>query len=476
MSTNNSVVSDASNRESISGHLAEFAADFRYECIPPEVRERAKYLLLDAIGIALASSRYDFASCTIEGLIGVQEQGACSVIGLPQKLPLRDAALMNGLLIHGLDYDDTHVEGVVHPTASAFPCALGVAEHLNLSGRDMLAAYILGVEVLTRLGVAAKGTFQEFGFHVTGIAAHFSTALQAGWQYRLSPRQLAMAQGIAGSTASGIQEFLEEGAWSKRLHPGWAVAAGITAALLAKSGFVGPRLVYEGRFGLFKSHLHEREANIDYSQIIAGLGTNWKTLETSIKPFPICHLIHACADAALTLRQVGGVNMRDVRSIRVLLPEPGLPLVAEPESKKRRPGNSYDAMFSAHFVVATSLLRGRFGLAELEDQVLKDPEILALADKIQCEADPRSAYPKYYSGGLVIETGDGRTLEHHELINRGCAEKALENDDIVRKFFENARLVLTRSEADRILTTVLRVDEISAREFAALLSLQVRSI
>jgi 2-methylcitrate dehydratase PrpD len=146
---------------------------------------------------------------------------------------------------------------------------------MELNGQALLASYILGVEVSTRIGLAAKGAFHEFGFHPTGIAAHFACALQAGWLRGLTAHQLTMAQGIVGSTASGSQEFLEEGAWNKRIHPGWAGVAGITAAALAQHGFVGPTRVYEGRFGLFKSHLHEKEAESDYSQITSQFGTRW---------------------------------------------------------------------------------------------------------------------------------------------------------------------------------------------------------
>ena len=213
--------------QTVSQKLADYTANYSYEQIPVAVRERAKYLMLDAIGIAYASTHYPFAHHMLSGIRSIAGSGTSNLIGLAEKLPLRDAVLMNAALVHGLDYDDTHVGAIVHPTASALPCAMGVAEAIGASGRDLLAAYVLGVETVVRVCGAAKGGFHHFGFHPTGITAHFSCALQAGWLYGLSPRQLVMAQGLVGSTAAASQEFLEEGAWNKRLHPGWAGVAGI---------------------------------------------------------------------------------------------------------------------------------------------------------------------------------------------------------------------------------------------------------
>lgn len=450
----------------ISSRLAEFAVGFSYDAIPAKARERAKYLILDAVGIALASTHYDFAHRTLSGISALSDGGDCSVIGMAQRLPLRDAVLMNGVLVHGLDYDDTHIDAIVHPTASALPCALGVAEHVGASGSDLLAAYVLGVEVVTRLGMAARGGFHQFGFHPTGIAGHFSCALQAGWLQGLGARQLMMAQGIAGSTAAASQEFLEEGAWNKRMHPGWAGVAGITAAALARNGFVGPSRAYEGRFALFKSHLHEKEAEVDYARITADLGGTWEVAATAVKPFPICHLIHACADSALELRRRHGLKAGDVERIRALLPRETLHIVAEPEANKLAPANSYDAKFSTQFVVAACLVRGRFGLAELEGDALADAEILGLAQKVKCEVDPEATFPRYFSGGVVVITRDGRELKHHEPVNRGAGERALSGDEIAAKFMENAELAVSRGRAEQIRDAVLGVDRISAREFA----------
>jgi 2-methylcitrate dehydratase PrpD len=459
-----------SNAETVSQKLAQYVSSFRCEDIPEATRERAKLLVLDAVGIALASTHYDFAHRVLTGLNALNEGGSSSLIGLPGRLALRDAVLMNGVLVHGLDYDDTHMRAIVHATASAFPCALGVSEAIDAPGSALLAAYVLGVEIATRVSDAAGGRFHDFGFHPTGLVAHFSCALQAGWLYGLTPRQLVMAQGLAGSTAAASQEFLEEGAWNKRVHPGWAGAAGITAAQLARAGFKGPSKPYEGRFGLFKSHLHEVEALARYEAIHESLGSTWEVHGVAVKPFPICHFIHACADSALILREKHGIAPGDIERIVAFVPQPTLHIVAEPAANKVRPANEYDAKFSTQYVVATCLVKGRFGLAELLDDTLRDAGILALAAKVECAADPDAAYPQYFSGGLEIRMRDGRTLRHHEKVNRGAGDRALSASDIERKYFDNAALAVGRSRAEQICEAVLTIEQRSAAGFARMLA------
>ena len=469
-----SVASDsptvAQGGATISQQLAAFADGFSYDTVPPVVRKRAKDLILDAIGVSLASTRYDFAHRILSGLRGIAEHGDTTVIGMPDRLPLRDAVLMNGVLIHGLDYDDSHLRAILHPTVTALICALGVSEKLGRSGRDLLAAYVLGVENVIRIAAAAKGAFHHFGFHPTGLLAHFSCALEAGWLYGLNPTQLTMAQGLAGSTAAATQEFLEEGAWNKRLHPGWAAAAGITAANLARGGTIGPTKPYEGRLGIYNTHLHDRAGSVDYAAITQGLGAEWELLNIAVKPFPVCHFIHACGDAALWLREKHCIDPARIEKITALLPEETLHIIAEPVANKKLPANDYDARFSVHYFVAACLMRGRFGLAELEADACSDPAILALAQKVDAVADPDSQYPTYLSGGIIITTADGREFRHHEAINRGAGNRALAAEEIEAKFFANAGLAVSEGRAREIRDAVGDLDSVSAREFAAVLS------
>ncbi len=450
----------------ISQTLAEFAQGLRYDDIPADIRERAKYLILDAVGIAMASTRYPFAERILAGIQAVGEPGDCPVIGMTARLGMRDAVLMNGALVHGLDYDDTHMESVVHATAATLPTAMVVAAREGASGKDLLTAYIAGMEVVIRIGEAANFGFHHRGYHATGVVGHFAAALIAGKLLGLDAAQLATAQGIAGSTAMASQEFVEDGAWNKRLHPGWAGVAGIMAAGQAKHGFVAPGKPYEGRFGIFKNHLAELESEADYAAITDRLGQRWAVVESAIKPYPTCHFTHAIADSALALRKRHGIAADDIARIRALIPEETVPVIAEPVANKKRPVSDYDAKFSTQFIAATCFERGKFGLAELEDEALNDPKILALADKVECEIDPKSAFPRYFSGGMVVTTKDGGEFVHHERINRGAGERALSGEEIVAKFTDNALMAAPHDRVEAVQALVLGLDDADARKLA----------
>jgi 2-methylcitrate dehydratase PrpD len=456
----------------VSSVLSGFAADLRVEDIPSPVLERARYLILDAVGIAWASTHFDFAHRSLSALTELSAgEGDTPVIGLPHRLQPRDAMVLNGLLVHGLDYDDTHAPGVIHATASCLPAALGVAGLADLDGRALLAAYVVGMEVATRLGAVAKGGFHQVGFHPTGLVGAFGCTLVAGRLMGLTAPQMTMAQGITLSLASGSLEFLQDGAWTKRMHPGWAAVAGHAAAAFARHGFVGPRQAYEGRFGLYKSHLGPLAEQADLSLATAGLGSTWELPIVSIKPMPACHFTHACADAAALLRERHGLKAADIESVRALVPREVVKTVCEPVATKQRPQNSYDAQFSIPYTVATALVHGSFGLQHLEDAALADPEAIALAHKVRHEVDPNSPFPKYYSGEVVVTTRDGRELRHREEINRGASDRPLSGADIERKFLANATLATSSARAQELLDAVLSLDRArSAREFARALS------
>lgn len=458
--------------------IAEFATGLDYEAIPEPVRERARIQILDGLGVGLASNAYPFAARAVAGLVALAGAGGgderCTVIGRAERLPVRDAALANGILIHGLDFDDTHLASIVHATAACLPCALSLGEALDAHGRDLLVAYAAGMEVAIRIGAAVKGGFHHAGFHATGIVSHFSSAVVAGRLLGLTPEQIAAAQGIVSSTAGGLQVFLEDGAWTKRFHPGWGAVAGITAARLAQHGFAGPARPYEGRFGLFETHLQAHAGEAEVERLTEGLGTRWALAETAIKPYPVCHFVHGAADAAIALH----AEIPDpaaIAAIRVLIPGPTLPIVAEPAAEKARPQTDYAAKFSAPFVIATCLLRGRFGLQELAPEALKDPRALALCALTRCEADPETAFPAYFSGGVEVELRDGRRLRRHVRVNSGAGERALDEAGASAKFLAAAGMTLNAAHAERARQAILAIDRAPVRETARALAAPLRA-
>jgi 2-methylcitrate dehydratase PrpD len=284
---------------------------------------------------------------------------------------------------------------------------------------------------------------------------------------RLNADQIVAAQGITGSTAAGIQVFLEEGAWTKRFHPGWGAVAGITAARLAENGFVGPTRVYEGKFGLFDTHLQKDAHHVEMHHLTEGLGSHWYFGDTALKPYPVCHFIHGCADAAIAL--FGEIGGSEIVGVKAYLAQPTLHIIAEPAEAKENAASEYEAKFSAQFVIAACLLKGFFGLPDLLPGALADPAVQALAKKVKCFADPDSAFPTFFSGGVEVSLADGRVLKRHVRVNSGAGERAMDTDAVAAKFLSSASLAIPAAQAERIRDAVLALEDVPVRELMALL-------
>ncbi|MBX3578400.1 MAG: MmgE/PrpD family protein [Rhizobiaceae bacterium] len=452
----------------IARALAHFAHSTTPGAIPPEVRNRALHHILDAVGIALAVSRFDYAARAVRGLAGVSGPGDVPVLGFPLAWSARDAATINGLLCHGLDFDDTHLEGIIHPTVAQFPAALSAAVMAGTTTREMVTAYIIGVETADRIAAVAKGGFHRAGFHPTGVCNTPAAALAAGRLLGLSEGELAHAQGIALSMASGVLEFLEDGAWTKRLHPGWAASSGIVAASMAKAGYVGATSPYSGRFGLYRSYVGGEA--FDFGRATRGLGTEWELLNTAIKPYPACHLAHGCIDAAIAIHAEEGFDPADIVSVETFVAADTVPTICEPLEAKRRPKNSYDAQFSIPYLVATALVRGRVSIADLDEGSLRDPGLLGLAGKVGYAHDPRSGYPKHYSGEVIVALSDGRRIGRRQQVNSGAPERPVTDAEIVRKFEGNASTALSSGQVEELKALILSADgDKPARDWAAAL-------
>ena len=452
-------VSGAAEAEPISRQLAAFTAGLTLDQVPAPVVERAKLHILDALGIGIAASRYDYSHKTLTAISGLAGEGEYPVIGMPARLPLRDACMMNGFLIHALDYDDTHVGAVLHATASAVPTVLAQGQCYGSSGRALVEAYLAAVEVDARIGMAAKGAFHKRGFHPTGMVGAFGAALAAGRLAGLTEAQLADAQGVALSMASGSLQFLDDGAWTKRLHPGWAGAAGITAAALAQQGFKGPAAPYEGRFGVYGLYAEGGAVNIDWPACTHDLGEDWEMLRVGIKPYPACHLVHAFGDAARALADAHDLVPENIESIEAMIGEACVAMVCEPEAAKRTPANAYEAQFSVPYMISRVLVSGGYTLEALEPEAYQDPRTLALCQKVSYSVDPNSRFPTYYSGEVVIKTVDGRTLRHREDVNRGADQRPLSAEEIINKFMANAERTFTPARAADVRDAVLALDE-----------------
>ncbi len=448
---------DAGTEQTIAATLAEFVAGVDCDAIPAPIRAQAKLHLLDSIGVALASTTFEFAREACAGLSAFGA-GEYPVIGMPAQLALRDAVLLNGMLVHGIEYDDTALRGRIHPSAFCVPCALGVGALAGANGREVLAAYVTGVECSVRLGMAARGGFSPAGFNAVGVVGAFGSVLIAGKLLGLDATQLTMAQGLAYSTAAGNREFSAADSGTKRFEAGWPGAGAITAAMLAKEGYAGPRSAYEGKYGLFNTYLNAPAAPADLAGITSKLGEDWEFARILIKLLPSCFFNHAVINSTLELVARHTLGARDIHSIRVLVPAAAIDTVCEPRARKVAPRDIAAAQFSVYFSAACAAVRGRFTLDELDAATLKDPAIRALAQKVEYAIDPRSNFPAHYSGGVEITTVDGRCLSAREDANAGSPERPLTVHAIEEKFMANAQRALTRARAEEIRDLVLDIE------------------
>ncbi|WP_210604123.1 MmgE/PrpD family protein [Brevibacterium oceani] len=440
---------------SISESIASSTAKITLDDVPAEVRRRARHLLLDSVGVGLAASTEDFAEVAMDGLSDLGP-GDTPVIGRTSRLSKSRAAIANGLMIHGHDFDDTHIAAVSHVSASSLAAVISAVDE-SMSFGDLLLGYILAIEVNARLGMAVDGRFHDKGFHPTGVLGAFGSAVGVGRLRGLSADRLVAAQGIAGSFSSGLLQFLDEGAPTKRLHPGWAASAGLHAASLAAAGFDGPTEIYEGRFGLYRTHIQDEDA--PGPETFDSLGEVWEVGNVAVKPFPTCHFTHSFIDIALRLRENPAFDTDRIETITAKIHDVPGKVVCEPVADKLRPRSEYDAKFSLPYLTAAALRHGRITFSELDETARADESVLRLAEKMVVEHDPSSLYPKAFSGDLAITLQDGTTLHEAEQINRGHESRPLTNAEVAGKFADCAVPAVGEEKASTISATITESPE-----------------
>ena len=438
----------------LAERLAAFAAGLAWDDVPPAVVESVKLRTLDILGIALTASTHEFAPAVRGALEAWGGRGDCTVVGAKVTAAAPLAALANGTLAHGLDFDDTHAASITHASAVVVPTVLAVGESQGADGRRLVTAAVAGYEAIARLGMAAPGAFHARGWHATAVCGPFAAALAAGTGAGLDGPALTAALGLAGSFASGVQEFLEDGSWSKRVHAGWAAHAGVVAAALARGGFLGPPTILEGRFGLYRTFLGLDPDRRPFET----LGREWETLRVGFKPYPCCQYLHAFVDCALALRRAHGVSPEAIDTVECLVPAGEVPIVCEPRPAKLRPRTSYDAQFSLPYTIAAALLDDRIGLDTFTPERLGDGRLLRLAERVVHAVDPASHFPQGFPGWVRLRLGDGRVLEAREPDGRGGPSRPLGREAILEKFRDNAARVLPPNRVDEIERAALSLD------------------
>jgi 2-methylcitrate dehydratase PrpD len=446
--------------ETIAQQLGKVAFQITQDGLSSELRREASRRILDVIGNSIAATNQP-ATQVVNNIVKSWAGPADSFAIGASKLPAAAAALLNGTLAHAMDFDDTHLPSVLHPSASVVPAALAVGSKLGSKPTEVLDAITFGIEVTCRLGMAGfdrklgNSVFFERGFHATSICGTLGSAVAAAMLMKLNADEITSAIGISASMGAGLLEANRTGGTVKRMHCGWAAHGGVVAAELAQAGLTGPPTVIEGRFGFMQAYCGD-QVNLD--EITDGLGSTWVLPDLFFKPYPCNHFTHTGIDAARTLK-AKGVTPDQIVSIDLGVPSPVLRTIAEPRESKIKPESGYHAAFSGPFTVAAAFYRENgLGLfhEDFEDESAHDPEILALAAKVNVNANQEcdAIFPFQFPAVLTAHLKDGTSMTEKVLVNRGGPKNPLTDAELALKFESNVRDSLNPDQAREVAHTI----------------------
>jgi 2-methylcitrate dehydratase PrpD len=432
--------------------------------IPEVVRAHARLHFLDGVGVGLAASAGPAGKTYHGARARLGSTGSCTVFGSASGAAMADAALANGGMMHALEFDDTHMGSIVHGSAVLAAAALAVAEAEGSSGEAMLAAYVKGWEFLIRVGLAAPGAFQREGFQITITAGVMAAALIACDLQGASEDEAVAALGIGLSQASGVFEFLTNGATVKSLHPGWAAHGGIVAAALAMSGLTGPETALDGRLGLFARFAGKREAAQDFARLLDRFGREWLLSDAAFKFYPCCHYIHPYLTACEELEK-RGVRPGDIVAITCKVAPGAAPIICEPWERRLAPTTAHEMRYSLPVVLALRLLQGEVELEAFEQAASE--EVLAFARRIAWEPLEPNEFPRKFEAVLAVRTvgGDEHVLAIDDV--RGGPGYPASEADVLAKFRSNASRVGAASSVEGLLIAAQLLDQRSIGEFSA---------
>ena len=453
----------------LAQQLARFVVTNSFDTLPPDVVGSVRMRVLDILGICVAASSLD-TSASARAFVAAQgDNPQAMAIGMGRRVPAAQAAFINGVLAHSLDYDDTHLPSILHPSASVVPAAIAAAEEVGADGKALIAAIACGLEVCVRLGMAGydadagNSTFFEHGQHATSICGALGGALAAGLLYGFDESALTNVLGVSGSMASGIIEANRTGGTVKRMHCGWAAHAAVSAAQLVRHGFTGPPTVLEGRFGFFEAWLHGR---YNAAAVTDQLGVAWEVPGIFFKPYPANHFTHTVIDAASTLRR-RGIRPEQIRRIQVGVAESIVRTIGEPLDVKRTPATGYMAQFSGPYAVAVGLLGGGglgAGLDDYTDDLAQDPQRREIMAKVEVVPDPEctAIFPSQFPSILRATLDDGSEEVVPVLTNRGGPDRPLSFEELALKFSNNAGRLLDPTTVGRVEQLVAGLEQLSS--------------
>ena len=414
--------------------FSNWAINLKTKDIPSDVQEVLSFLVKDISGVIVAARNEDY----IQSLVKTYSNtGNIIALGHKNIFDVFSSSIICGTAAHGEDFDDTFEGNPMHVGATMVSVFLSAGQFFKLNGEQILRGIAIGAELICRMALVSPTAMHKQGFHPTAICSVFGAAAGLGAVLGLNSKQLSSALGVAGSMASGIIEYLAEGTWTKRMHPGWAASSGIHAALLGRSDFLGPRTVFEGTHGFFKAFTI-KEIQKDFSHLTKDLGARWECKNLAFKPYACGTMAQPFVDCAMQLREKIN-DLSKIKSIKAKVGEGTVHRLWEPRKEKNNPSTPYSAKFSVPYCVAVTLSKGGAGLEEFNETNIADQNILKIANLIEYEIDPNDEYPKNYTGRLTLETIDGTIIEAKQPCFRGGKKQPLTKKDFDTKFEKNLK-------------------------------------
>lgn len=442
---------------SITEELAEFISTTKFADLPPQVVQNTKECLLDIIGGALAGTKYPDVVGITQEIKKYDSQTDCTVWGTKQRLSLLGATLLNGTMSHATEMDDVHKIAKTHAGAVLIPAAISLGETLKSSGKDLIRAVALGYEVSLRIGMGIGATSHRLkGWHATGTCGIFGAAVAAAVLLGLDKAKLVSAMGLAGTQASGLWAFTEDGASCKKFHAGKAAHGGLLAAILAAGGMTGPRCILEASDGgLFPASSDEYE----YDLVTKDLGTVWEIMNVDRKPFACCRSMHPSIDAIMQLQREQGIKPEDVKEVTVETYE----VAVKQCGFTNRPQNVPEAQFCIPYGVAVVLYDKSAAREQFTAERIRDERVLELATKVKVYSSPRFSdqYPKNWGCELTIITQSGDKYQKHIVNAKGDHDNPLSFEDLVGKFKGAASTTIALEKQECMIKEIMQAEELS---------------
>jgi 2-methylcitrate dehydratase PrpD len=449
----------------ITEQLALHTAKVRYEDIPPEAIEKAKDCILDQLGVELIGSTLEWNKIAYRYVAEMGGRGESTVVNYGDKVPTLDAAFVNATFGQGCELDDVGFAAGGHPSAATVPVALAVCEKQQSSGKDILAAVVVGCDVMYRLLAAVRPSSGRRGFHSHGIGAPFGAMTTSARLLRLNDGQILHAFGIAGMHSSGTMEYDQTGGEVKRVVAGIAARGGIQATMLAQRGLTGPPTIIEGKRGFLKVFADE----VEPEEITRDLGRDFKIMRVWFKLYPCVATVQGVIYTLTKLIEEHRFGADDVDEIRVGISETSL----SHGGAIYEPHDTASAQFSLPFSLAIRLLKNDNDLSFYMDSKLwTDPKVLALAKKVKSYADPNAKRDQNYNTTMEVKLTNGKTFKAFEAYPPGSSLNRVSRDVLRSKFRKMAHAVLTDDRIERLIEAVDRLE--TCDDAAKLISLVVK--